>query len=225
MKTVEALLDQSIAAQGYLIRDPAEKFEERWIDLSQIDFKELKAQFDKGRKRIEVEKLKARIQAKLAQMIVRNKSRVDYLEKFQRMIEEYNAGSYNTELFFKKLMDFARELNEEEKRGIAEQLNEEELAIFDLLTKPEMSLTKKEKMQVKKVARELLETLKNGKLVLDWRKRQQARAAVRLCIEEILYRLPRAYTPDIYQTKCEAVYQHVYDSYYGRGRSIYTAVT
>lgn len=224
MKTVEALLDQSIAAQGYLIRDPAEKFGERWIDLSQIDFKALKAQFDKGRKRIEIEKLKARIQAKLAQMIIRNKGRVDYLEKFQHMIEEYNAGSYNTELFFKKLMDFAKELNEEEKRGIAEQLNEEELAIFDLLTKPEMSLTKKEKMQVKKVARELLETLKNGKLILDWRKRQQARAAVRLCIEEMLDKLPRSYTPDIYQTKCDAVYQHVYDSYYGRGQSVYTAM-
>ena len=43
--------------------------------------------------------------------------------------------------------------------GIAEKLSEEELAVFDLLTKPEISLTKKEQNQVKKVARELLETL------------------------------------------------------------------
>ena len=78
---------------------------------------------------MEIEKLKAAIHAKLAQMVARNKSRVDYLEKFQRMIEEYNAGSYNTELFFKKLMDFAEELNEEEKRGVAEQLNEEEAGL------------------------------------------------------------------------------------------------
>ena len=137
------------------------------------------------------------------------------------MIEEYNAGSYNTELFFEKLVDFAKELNEEEKRGIAERLDEEELAIFDLLTKPEISLTKKEKAKVKKVSKDLLETLKQEKLVLDWRKRQQARASVRLTIEETLDKLPSAYTPDVYQQKCEVVYQHVYDSYYGSGRSVY----
>lgn len=51
-------------------------------------------------------------------------------------------------------------------------------AIFDL-TKPEVTLTKGEEGQVKKVARSLLETLKNEKLVLDWKKRQTTRAAVR----------------------------------------------
>ncbi len=40
---------------------------------------------------------------------------------------------------------------------------------------------------------DLLETLKNEKLVLDWRKRQQSRAVVRLSIEEILDRLPLNY--------------------------------
>jgi len=43
-------------------------------------------------------------------------------------------------------------------------LSDEELAIFDLLTKPQMSLSKKETEQVKKVARELLATLKQEKL-------------------------------------------------------------
>ncbi len=225
MKAVEDLLDRSIAAHGYVIREPSEKFgDEGLVDLSKIDFEALKAKFLGGHKRMEIEKLKTAIQTKLAQMIARNKSRIDYLEKFQRLIEEYNAGSLNVELFFKSLTDFVKELNEEEKRGIAEQLNEEELAIFDLLTKPEMRLTKKEAGEVKKVVRDLLETLKTGKLVLDWRKRQQARAAVRLCIEETLDQLPRAYTPEIYETKCDVVYQHVYDSYYGRGRGVYTTV-
>jgi type I restriction enzyme R subunit len=49
--------------------------------------------------------------------------------------------------------------------------------------------------------------------VLDWRKRQQTRAAVRLCIEQRLDKLPPAYATAIYQSKCEAVYQHVYDTY------------
>ncbi|HAG80098.1 MAG TPA: hypothetical protein DCL61_02780, partial [Cyanobacteria bacterium UBA12227] len=67
--------------------------------------------------------------------------------------------------------EFAQELKVEEKRAISENLDEEELAIFDLLTKPDITLTEKEKLDVKKVAKELLETLKQEKLVLDWRRR------------------------------------------------------
>jgi len=101
-------------------------------------------------------------------------------------------------------------------------LTEEELAIFDLLTKPDLNLTKSEEAQVKKVARELLETLKREKFVLDWRKRQQTRAAVRVAIEEVLDELPeRPYPRPVYAAKCEAVYQHMYDSYYGENRSVY----
>jgi len=74
---------------------------------------------------------------------------------------------------------------------------------------------------VKQVARELLQTLKAERLVLDWRKRQQARAGVRLAIENALDRLPARYDAALYQRKCEVVYPHVHDSYYGAGRSVY----
>jgi len=218
MGAVESLLDGSIAAEGYVIREDGE----RPVDLSKIDFDALKKKFAKGRKHIEAEKLRGAIASKLKGLVRLNRTRMDYLEKFQQMIDEYNAGSSNIEGFFAKLTAFAQALNEEEKRGIAEQLTEEELAIFDLLTKPDMRLTKKEELGVKKGARELLQTLKQGRLVLDWRKRQQARAAVRLAIEKILEdELPAAYSAEIYQEKCDAVYQHVYDSYYGENRSLY----
>lgn len=55
---------------------------------------------------------------------------------------------------------------------------------MDILTKPEPKLTNKDKAQVKKVVRELLATLKQEKLVLDWRKRQQTRAAVLITIQD-----------------------------------------
>ncbi|MBI1881342.1 MAG: HsdR family type I site-specific deoxyribonuclease [Chloroflexi bacterium] len=112
----------------------------------------------------------------------------------------------------------------EELRHMAENLNEEELAVFDLLIgKPPLKMTKKERKQVKGAARKLLEVLKAEKLTLDWRKRQQARASMRVTIEKILdQQLPDAYTPEVYQQKCEAVYQYVYESYFGAGRSIYS---
>ncbi len=64
---------------------------------------------------------------------------MDYADKFQQMIAEYNAGSLNIERFFDELLKLAQSLTEEEKRGVAESLSEEELALFDLLTKPERS--------------------------------------------------------------------------------------
>ncbi len=134
--------------------------ERLYVDLSQIDFDALKAQFDTGYKHTEAEKLKGAISIQLTQMVRLNKSRMNYLDKFQQMIDEYNAGSRNVETFFTELVEFAQELKVEDKRAIAENLEEEELAIVDLLTKPDITLTEKEKLAVKNVAKELLSTLK-----------------------------------------------------------------
>ncbi|CAD5955319.1 Putative type I restriction enzyme HindVIIP R protein [Planktothrix tepida] len=217
--TVEEILDQSIGTLKYVISES-----EQIIDLSQIDFEALKAKFATGYQRTEAEKLKGQISIKLTQMVNLNKSRMNYLNKFQQMIDDYNAGCRNIETFFQDLVEFAQELNIEDQRAISENLEEEELAILDLLTKPDIDLTEKEKQDVKKVAQQLLETLKREKLVLDWRKRQRTRAAVQLTVEEILDRLPQRYSTELYQQKCQEVYQHVYDSYFGQGKSIYTRV-
>lgn len=218
MGQVEGLLDRSIAAKGYVIRD-----DHPLIDLSRIDFEKLRARFEKGRKHTEVERIKAAVTRHLQKLVRLNRSRMDYLERFQQMIDEYNSGSLNVEEFFHRLMEFAKNLTDEEQRAVKEELSEEELAIFDLLTKPEIELTRSERSQVKRTARELLEVLKREKLILDWRKRQQARAQVRVTIEQVLDEgLPEAYTPEIYDLKTAMVFEHVYESYYGDGKSIYT---
>jgi type I restriction enzyme R subunit len=192
------------------------------VDLSRVDFDKLRQQFQRERKRTEVERLRGQLNAKVQAMIALNKARVDFAEKFQRMIDEPNAGSLNIEEFFERLVRFAQSLSAEERRGVAEGLTEEELARFDLLTKPDPTLSKAEEAEVKRVARTLLDTLKREKLVLDWRKRQQSRQAVRVCIEEMLDKLPPAYSTEVYQRKCDLAYQHVYDAYFGEGRSVYT---
>jgi type I restriction enzyme, R subunit len=198
--------------------------EEHLIDLSNIDFEALAEKFKAGRKRTLNERLKGTVAQKLMAMVRLNRTRVDYLERFQQMIDAYNAGSLNAEEFFRQLTDFAKSLNEEEQRAVGEQLSEEELALFDLLTKPEVRMSSKERDKVKATARELLATLKKEKLVLDWRKRQQSRAEVRVTIEKVLDKgLPKAYTPDLFEQKTSAVFQHIYDAYYGAGRSVYAA--
>ena len=111
-----------------------------------------------------------------------------------------------------------------DRRADTEGLSEEELAVFDLLTRHEPHLTEPEQEEVKTAARKLLELLKREKLVLDWRKRTTASAQVRTAIDEMLdQQLPqKPYTDALFLRKSEAVYRHIYDSYYGDGKSIYT---
>ena len=217
MDQVGQLLDESIGTVGYVIH-PTE--EASLIDLSQIDFEALKAHFNKGRKHTGAEKLRAALSKKLTRMVQLNKTRSDLLEKFKALIDEYNKG-LDVDAFFAKLMTFARELSAEDVRGVSEQLSEEELTVFDLLMKPEIEMTASDQKQVKQVARKLLQSLKEAKLVLDWRKKLRTRADVYSTVKTILDDLPRIFTPELYQAKCDTIYQHVYDSYPGEGVSIY----
>ncbi len=220
MKQVEALLDESIEAEGYAI---AEGGRYR-TDLSRIDFEKLAAKFARSRKRTFNEKLTSALRRQVERMIRENPTRTDYLEKLQAKIDAYNAGSANVEEHVRQLFKFAEDLNEEKRRALREELDEEELAVFDLLTKPEIELTERERKSVKQTARTLLATLKAERFALDWRKKSQARSAVRVTIEKQLDEgLPDAYTTELFRQKASAIFQHVYASYYGEGRSVYEA--
>jgi len=224
MARVEDLLDQSIATKGYIIDKPVPgKGTPELIDLSMVDFSKLMKAFAREQKRTEIEKLRGTLNSALARMVRLNKTRIDYFERFQQMIKEYNDGLIDKEEFFRRLLEFARELKNEDARKMREGLTEEELAVFDLIKRPYMKLNKKEEASVKKIAHDLLETLKNEKLVLDWRKHQTTRAGVRVCIEDTLDGLPGGFTREIYRQKCDVVYQHVFESYYGYGKSVYAA--
>jgi len=218
-KAVKELLDKSVdAIARYEISDP-----EELKDLSNIDFEIIKAIIDRNKKHIAAERLKQKIKNRLNEMVNMNPSRLTFAEKFQKLIDEYNEGVKRVEEFFEELIYFAKELNEEEKRGLSEQLTEEELAIFDLLLKPD--LKGKDIERIKKIAKELLLKLKSKKLVLDWRKKQQTRADVLVTIKNLLFgELPESYETKDFNERCDLVYRHIYDSYYGEGKSIYEMI-
>jgi len=218
MGKVEQLLDESVAAQEYLI-PPSQA--EALFDLATVDWAALEAAFQQGRPRTAAQRLRSLLSARIAALVRLNPARVDLIERFEKLVADYNAGSINTEKFFQELLAFSKGLSEEESRALSEGLTEEQLAVFDLLMRPAPPLSDNEKSQVKRVAEELLAILKRDKLVLDWRKQQGTRAAVRVAVEETLDRLPEAFTRQLYAQKCDAVYQHVFDSYWDDGRSVY----
>ena len=218
MARVEQLLDESVAANAYLI--PASEAD-ALFDLAGVNWEGLEEAFKQGRPRTAAERLRSLLSARITALVRLNPMRVDLVERFETLVADYNAGSMNVEAFFKELLAFRKMLSDEEARALSEGLDEEHLAVFDLLMRPAPELTPDETDEVKKVADELLEILKHGKLVLDWRKQQSTRAAVRVAIEETLDRLPEVYERKIYAQKCDVVYQHVFDSYWDDGRSVY----
>ena len=215
---VEQLLDESVAAHEYLI---PESEAEALFDLGAVDWKGLEDAFKQGRPRTAAQRLRSLLSARIAALVRLNPVRVDLVERFEKLVAEYNAGTMNTETFFQELLAFSKTLTEEEARALSEGLSEELLAIFDLLMRPAPPLSEAEQAQVKRVAEELLTILKRDKIVLDWRKQQGTRASVRVAIEETLDRLPEAFTRQLYAQKCDAVYQHVFDSYWDDGHSVY----
>lgn len=222
LEQIEGVLDEVISAEDYKLKRQGE---EPLLDLSKVDFDALAEKFSKGRQRTEAERLRALLERKVLAMAKLNKSRLDLVKKFEDMIARYNSGSQNLEGFFKELMEFMKELEEEDSRSLREGLSEEELAIFDILTDPEPKLTEKQRAEVKAVAKDLIAKLKADKLVLDWWKTQQKRAAVRSVINRTLGKdLPEEpYTDAIYEEKCELAYTHIYESYGGIGSPVYSA--
>jgi type I restriction enzyme R subunit len=223
---VDELLDRSVGAVEYVIRAAAEGSEpDPLIDLSLIDFDALAARLA-GRKRAETDRLAVLLKQRAVGAATRNPTRYDLVDRIEALIAEYNAGSLNIDEYLRRLIELSRTLDAEEQRAVTEGLTEEELAIFDLLTKPDPVLSAAERDVVKASAKRLLAHL-HDKLVLDWRRRAATTADVRLSIKEILDAdLPAdPYPPPLFDAKVQAVFDHVATAYGDDGRSVYSGET
>ncbi len=213
---ITGLLDESIA--GLMIREAGPPA----LDLSKINFEALAQRFNESKhKNTDLEALKSAVRGKLDTLVRLNPTRADFAEKFEALIESYNSGSRNIQQLYEELLKLSHSLDAEEARHVRENLTEEELVLFDILTRPAPELSAAERAEVKKVARDLLSRIK-ALLVLNWRQKAAARSALRLAIEDTLdVGLPRAYVPEIYRRKCDALFLHVYEKYPERNVGVY----
>ena len=192
LETVRELLEESIDVTGVELK---EWIQPKQIDLSTLNVESLRTRLERGsHKRAGAEQLRHILESRIEKMVELNKSRINYQEQLERMIEEYNKAA-DIETLINQLLALTEELEKEDARAVAKGLTDEELAIFDLLTQSESNLTEEESQRIKKVTQALLQRLKD-KLVIDWRKRQQSRAAVKLSIGECIDHLPQRYMTD-----------------------------
>lgn len=216
-KDLEDLLDKSIQTGEYVI--PQHK---RIKDLSALDANALHDFFFKlENKNMQVESLRAELEQKITELAKKNKKRLRFMARLDSLLSEYNSGAHDIDQLFDDLVELAKELTEEEQRAIKENLTEEELAIFDLLLKDNLNPDETEK--VRKTARELLAKLKEEKLVLDWREKEQTRSGVKTMIIDHLYdSLPEpTYSQNDCDYKSAEVYNFIYEHYLDAQNFVY----
>ena len=219
---VNELLDESVVvnnAEGFTAKEFGAQFEiikrGRTWDLSRIDFDKLRQDFGAAvYKNIAITDLRAFIARKLELMLAQNQARSPFAQRFQQIIDSYNAGSSSTEQYFEQLVQFSQDMRAEDERAAREGLTEDELEIFDLLCKDTM--TQAETQRVKLAAKALLHRLQDEPpkvLVQDWYKTDQTRRIVRSAVAEVLDReLPQdSYDRAMFQTKCDNVFHLVLD--------------
>lgn len=215
IKQLHEVVDEAVVVSPVKSKEPDKPY-----DISKIDFNRLRAEFDTAKtKNSAVQSLKSVIEKKLQRLIQRNPLRTNFQEHYEKIIAEYNKEKdrQNIEATFEALLKFVQELDEEESRAVREGLDEETLAMYDLLLKPD--LTAKEIQMIKKVAKELLKKLKDKlKNLYKWQDKEPTRDEVKVLIRNFLWDektgLPvDFYTPDDVERKSEEVFYHVYRAY------------
>ena len=222
MSAVDRLLDESVAAKAFVMRDSPEEGEPARINLGTIDFEALKRFFDKAKhKAASTEALIVATRARVARLVHLNPTRVSLRERFEEMIAEYNAGRLNVNDFFRELTAFLKKVEAEEARASTEGLTVEQLPVYDLLLAKGGKPSAKDRKLLKTIAKKLPKQIA-PKLIIDWRKGQQSRAAVRVAIRDALDDLPKSLFDDAaFDKVVEEVFEHVYESYFGEGKSKY----
>ncbi len=211
LKMLHRIVNQAIATQG----SGADQAEGLTIDLSQINMDKLREEFAKKvkRKASVIEDIRRIVEEKLAQMLARNPLRMNYEKKYQEIIAAYNADKdrATVEDTFAKLMDLANGMDAEHRRAAEEGLSEEQLALFDLLQRGDLSKVNRER--IKQASRELLAGVLAVIAPLDrWTEKEQTQAEVQTFILDHVYKeLPEPpYTPADKQEMAALVYRHIW---------------
>lgn len=215
IKQLHEVIDKSI-----IVTSDKAKETNKPYDISKIDFDRLRAEFKHAvTKNTTVQSLKSVIEKKLLQLIQRNPLRTDFQVHYEKIIDEYNKEKdrQSIEATFEALLKFMGDLNEEETRAMREGLDEETLAIYDLLTRPDLKAHDIQK--IKKIAKELLGKLKDKLSGLyKWQDKEPTRDDVKVLIQNFLWDDKTGLPLDLYTQKdvykkTEAIFYHVYQSY------------
>ncbi|HJA50645.1 MAG TPA: type I restriction endonuclease subunit R [Candidatus Fusicatenibacter intestinipullorum] len=197
---------------SYMINEEVKRF-----DISGIDFDLLRREFAKVKNQnLLMRDLEEIIQMKLDRMLFTNPERINYYERYQKIIDDYNSEQDRAtiEKTFMDLMDLANKMNQEEQRYVREGFkSDEELTLYDMLFRND--LNKNDIKKLKTVAAELLGKIKAKISEYDhWTDKQETKAAVDNLIRDTLWaELPECYDEASIWGYRQRIYEYVYTHY------------
>lgn len=197
---------------SYMINEEVKRF-----DISSIDFDLLRREFAKVKNQnLLMRDLEEIIQLKLDRMLFTNPERINYYERYQKIIDDYNSEQDRAtiEKTFMDLMDLANKMNQEEQRYVREGFkSDEELTLYDMLFRND--LNKNDIKKLKTVAAELLDKIKAKISEYDhWTDKQETKAAVDNLIRDTLWaELPECYDEASIWGYRQRIYEYVYTHY------------
>ena len=185
------------------------------IDLSRINMEKLRDEFGNKvkRKATVIEDIRQIVEEKLAQMLACNPLRMNYEKKYQEIIAAYNQDKdrATVEDTFAQLIELANGLSDEQRRAVEEGLSEEQLALFDLLARDD--LTKADRERIKTASQALLAGLLEVIAPLDrWTEKETTQADVKTFIlNSVFTELPDPpYTETEKLQVADDVYRHIW---------------
>ena len=191
--------------------------ESRRFDISAIDFDLLRREFAKVKKKnLILKDLEELIQMKLDRMLFTNPERINYYERYQQIIDDYNSEQDRAtiEKTFMDLMDLANSMDQEEQRYAREGFtSDEELSLYDMLFREDLS--KNDIKKLKEVAATLLQKIKTKIAEFDhWTDKQETKAAVDNLIRDTLWaELPECYDEISISGYRQRIYEYVFTRY------------
>lgn len=191
--------------------------EAKRFDISAIDFDLLRREFAKAkRKNLILKDLEELIQERIAKMLFNNPDRVNYYERYQEIIADYNSEQDRAtiEKTFAELMDLANSMTREEQRYVREGFSsDEELSLYDMLFREDLS--KADIKKIKSVAATLLQKVKAKIAELDhWTDKQETKAAIDNLIRDTLWsELPESYDEISISEYRQRIYEYVFTRY------------
>jgi type I restriction enzyme R subunit len=216
LKVLHRIVNQAIASQGA----GGDQASGLTVDLSQINMEKLRDEFAKKvkHKATVIEDIRQIVEDKLAQMLAANPLRMNYEKKYQEIIAAYNQDKdrATVEDTFAKLMDLANSLDAEQRRALDEGLSEDQLALFDLVQRADLS--KADRERIKQASRELLAGVLAVIAPLDrWTEKEQTQAEVETYIlDHVFQTLPEPpYTSDDKAQVAQMVYRHIWQQSVG----------
>lgn len=117
-----------------------------------------------------------------------------FSEMLGQSIEKYNNRSIETSKIIEQLIQLAKDLNEEHRRGNELGLNSDEIAFYDALASHETAKEVMGDKNLRAIAHELTKTVKEN-MTVDWNKKASSRAKMRRSVKRLLKEY--GYPPDL----------------------------